>query len=47
VAFEAVVAAEAEHDPGGEGLALAGAVAGGVELGGDLGVGVLVEEPVE
>ncbi len=34
VACEMVVAAEVEHDPGGEGLALAGAVAGGVELGG-------------
>jgi len=48
VAFDAVVAAEVEHDPVGEGLAFAGAVAGGVELrGGGLGVGVLVEQAVE
>jgi len=42
-----VVAAETEHDPAGEALAFAGAMVGSVERGGDLGVGVLVEQPVE
>lgn len=36
-----------QHDQAGEGLAFAGAVAGGVEGVGDTGVGVIVEEPVE
>jgi hypothetical protein len=36
-----------QHDRSGEGLAFAGAVAGGVEGVGALGVGVIVEQPVE
>ena len=36
-----------QHDPSGEEPALAGAVVGPVQLGGCLGVGVLVEEPVD
>lgn len=36
-----------QHDQAGEGFALAGTVTGAVERVGDLGVGVLVEEPVE
>ena len=36
-----------EHDPAGERFAVAGAVAVGVELRGDLSVGVLVEEAVQ
>ena len=47
VAGEVVAAADVEHDRGGEGLAFAGAVTGGVERVGGLGVGVVVEEPVE
>ena len=47
VAGELVVAAEVQDDAGGERLVLAGAVTGGVELLGGLGVGVVVEEPVE
>jgi hypothetical protein len=39
--------AQVEHDPAGEGLAFAGAVPGGLERGGGLAVGVVVEEPVE
>ena len=46
VAGEAVGAAQFEHDPAGERLAVAGAVCVGVELGGDLSVGVIVEQPV-
>ena len=47
VAGQVVAAARFEHDAGGEGLALAGAVAGGVGCVGGLGVGVGIEEPVE
>jgi hypothetical protein len=36
-----------QHDAGGERLVCAGAVSGGVERVGGLGVGVVVEEPVE
>ena len=47
VAWEVGVSPDAEDDPGGERLAGAGCAAGGVELGGCLGVGVIVEELVE
>jgi len=47
MAREAVCAAQPEHDPVGERLAVAGAVPGLGELGGCLGVGVLIEEAVE
>jgi hypothetical protein len=36
-----------QHDASGEGLALAGAALGPVQRVGDLGVGVVIEEPVE
>jgi hypothetical protein len=36
-----------QHNSGGERLSVAGAVPGGIEGGGHLGVGVVVEEPVE
>src|SRR6516165_1325589 len=47
VAGQVVAAAQVEHDPAGEWLAFAGAVRGGVERGGCLGVGVVVKQPVE
>ena len=47
VAGQAGVSPDAEHDPRVERLAGPGAVAGGVELLGGLGVGVVVEELVE
>ena len=47
VAGQVVAAARFEHDAGGEGFAFAGAVTGGVEHVGGLGVGARVEEPVE
>jgi hypothetical protein len=46
VAGQVVAAACVEHDAGGERFAFAGAVAGGVERFGGLGVGAGVEEPV-
>ena len=42
-----VLAADVHDDAGGERLVLAGAVTGGVEGLGGLGVGVTVEEPIE
>src|SRR4029077_16773336 len=47
VAGQVVAAACFEHDAGGERLALAGAVTGGVERVGGLGGGVWVEEASE
>ena len=47
MAGQVVLAAACYDDAGGERLALAGAVTGGVERVGGLGVGVGVEEPVE
>ena len=47
VAGQVVTAARFEDDAGCEGLAVAGAVTGGVERVGGFGVGVGVEEPVE
>jgi hypothetical protein len=44
VAWEVAASPEPEHDPGGERLVHAGPAASGVELLGDLGVGVVVEE---
>ena len=46
-AWQVVAATCFEHDAGGEGFAFAGAVTGGVEHVGGLGVGARVEEPVE
>ena len=47
MAGQLVAAACFEHDAGGEGFAFSGAVTGGVEGFGGLGVGAGVEEPVE
>ena len=47
MAGELVGAAEVDDDRAGERLGHAGAPAGGVELGGGLGVGVIVKELVE
>src|SRR6266568_9521073 len=47
VAGQVVALAQVEHDPAGEGFAFAGAVPGGVERGGGLGGGVVIQEPVE
>ena len=47
VAEQFIVATRLEHDACGEGFAFSGAVTGGVEDAGGLGVGVGVEESVE
>ena len=47
MAGEFVVAAQPGNDPGVEWPVHAGSAAGGVELVGDLGVGVIVEEAVD
>jgi hypothetical protein len=47
VAGQMVLVADVNDDAGGERLVLAGAVSGGVERFGRLGVGVGVQEPVE
>jgi hypothetical protein len=46
VAWEVAVSADTEHDPGVERLAGAGTAAGGVELFGAFGVGVIIEQSV-
>ena len=47
MAGQSVAVSQVQHDGGGEGLAGSGAVTGRVEDLGGLGVGVVVEEPVE
>jgi len=47
VAGQPVASSQVQHDRGCEGLPGAGAFPGGVERFGGLGVGVVVEEPIE